>query len=270
MEDPFGTNLVMDTVIEEIWTHTFPDILMDVTSDSRAAIIFVGNCDADSGKLAGDPKRKGWGSLLGWGNKRRSEPEDQSQNRVTGFWSKPVTEAELDRRLEVVRKAGDVLIDWHSGMGKEALRVVVQAFKKSGVSAEDAPYVATNFLKDFRFIYKNPDATDKKEKGVFMSPMIATTERGLELIKSDSLALGARKKTSLPGYTEKLWGQKTCMWVTSAKCLNDDNWTAILEEAADMVDTSAFMDDEEEEGADSEQYFAFLPPQYGLTFSTIC
>ncbi|KAF8811059.1 hypothetical protein BYT27DRAFT_7253190 [Phlegmacium glaucopus] len=231
MQDPFGTNLVMDTVVEEIWMHTFPDISMDVTSDSRAAIIDV---------------------------------------------------------------AGDVLIDWRSGMGKEALRVVVQAFKKSGVSAEDAPYVATNFLKDFRFIYKTPDATDKKEKGVFMSPMIATvygsllkktigsdirfghsvgglavataTERGLELIKSgrldiesfgnnideDSLALGTRKKTSLPGYTEKLWGQKTRAWVTSAKRLNDDNWTAILEEAADTVDTSAFMDDEDDEGADGE------------------
>ncbi|KAF8807979.1 hypothetical protein BYT27DRAFT_7211610 [Phlegmacium glaucopus] len=111
MEDPFGTNSVMDTVVEQIWTHTFPDILMDVTSDSRAAIIDV---------------------------------------------------------------AGDVLIDWRSRMGKEALRVVVQVFKKSGVSAEDAPYVATNFLKDFQFIYKSPDATDKKEKGVFMSPMIAT------------------------------------------------------------------------------------------------
>ncbi|KAF8806236.1 hypothetical protein BYT27DRAFT_7295063 [Phlegmacium glaucopus] len=186
-----------------------------------------------------------------------------------------------DSRAAIIDVAGDVLIDWHSGMGKEALRVVVQAFKKSGVSAEDVPYVATNFLKDFQFIYKSPDATDKKEKGVFMSPMIATVYGSLlkKTIGSDiqfghsvgglavatavanSLALGARKKTSLPGYMEKLWGQKTRAWVTSAKRLNNNNWTAVLEEAADTVDTPAFMDDEDEEGADGEGTESYADPR---------
>jgi len=97
----------------------------------------------------------------------------------------------------------------------------------------------------------------------------AVTERRLELmlliksgrldiddIDEDSLALNARKKMSLPGYTEKLWGQKTRAWVTSVKRLNDDNWTAILEEAADTVDTSAFLEDEGDEGAEGEATYA--------------
>ena len=42
-------------------------------------------------------------------------------------------------------------------MGKEGIRLVLQAFKEEGVKHEDARQAAEYYLENYRFIYQNPD-----------------------------------------------------------------------------------------------------------------
>jgi hypothetical protein len=42
-------------------------------------------------------------------------------------------------------------------MGKEGLRLVLRAFNEEGVKQEDAPQAAEYYLKNYRFIYWDPD-----------------------------------------------------------------------------------------------------------------
>ena len=49
---------------------------------------------------------------------------------------------------------------WHitsSAMGKEGLHLVLKAFDEDGVTKEDAHQAAEYYLKNYRFIYQNPD-----------------------------------------------------------------------------------------------------------------
>jgi hypothetical protein len=41
LEDPFGTNAIMEDVVVEIWKQVFPSIANEVDGDSRDAIIHV-------------------------------------------------------------------------------------------------------------------------------------------------------------------------------------------------------------------------------------
>jgi hypothetical protein len=41
LEDPFGTNAVMENVVKEVWKMVFPSIADEVDGDSREAIIHV-------------------------------------------------------------------------------------------------------------------------------------------------------------------------------------------------------------------------------------
>ena len=41
LEDPFGTNAIMEDIVEEIWKLVFPSIANEVDGDSREAIIHV-------------------------------------------------------------------------------------------------------------------------------------------------------------------------------------------------------------------------------------
>jgi len=41
LEDPFGTNVVMDDTVTEVWKAVFPSIANEMDSGSRDAIIHV-------------------------------------------------------------------------------------------------------------------------------------------------------------------------------------------------------------------------------------
>jgi hypothetical protein len=41
LEDPFGTNAIVENVVAEIWKLVFPSIAKEVDDDSREAIIHV-------------------------------------------------------------------------------------------------------------------------------------------------------------------------------------------------------------------------------------
>ena len=41
LEDPFGTNEVMEDIVKEVWKMVFPSIANEVDGDSREAIIHV-------------------------------------------------------------------------------------------------------------------------------------------------------------------------------------------------------------------------------------
>jgi hypothetical protein len=46
-------------------------------------------------------------------------------------------------------------------MGKEGLRLVLLAFNNEGIKKNDAPKAAEFYLENYRFIYQNPDVSDK-------------------------------------------------------------------------------------------------------------
>ncbi|KAF8873126.1 hypothetical protein BD779DRAFT_1805320 [Infundibulicybe gibba] len=234
LEDPFGSNSLMDDIIEDIWKRIFPDIA--ITAKSRPAIIDV---------------------------------------------------------------AGDVLIDWRSAMGKEALRVVVQAFRNlPGVSQANAPHTPQTALKDYlndsQFVYLDSKGRKSSEKGAFLSNLLtsvfafylkkatgsviewgppvgalavatAVTERALELIRSNHINIDTfgstndeihdiasngrkRRAPTYPGYTERLWGSKTRGWVGSTRRLNAEKWANIIATANAKVDFSSMDDGEDEDG----------------------
>ncbi|KAF8802591.1 hypothetical protein BYT27DRAFT_7260895 [Phlegmacium glaucopus] len=224
LEDPFGTNALMEDVITEVWGTIFPSIKNEVVGGSREAIVHV---------------------------------------------------------------AGDAPTNWRSSMGKEGLHLVLQALKKAGVEQEDAPSVAEFYLKNYHFIYQNPD-DNKGNKGAFLSPLVtaclaahikktmnnviqygypvgalaiatAVLKRSLELIKAghvgldghdtfddDTNAAKKRKVNRYTGYTDAVWGGKTCGWAASAGRLDDTKWGVILHAAVDKMDWTADEGDIEE------------------------
>ena len=83
-----------------------------------------------------------------------------------------------------------MLTDWRSSMGKEGLRLVLQALNDEGVKQGDAPSAAEYYLENYRFIYRNPDdntvrflflvlsiwsseASYQGNKGAFLSPLVS-------------------------------------------------------------------------------------------------
>ncbi|KAF8800095.1 hypothetical protein BYT27DRAFT_7149065 [Phlegmacium glaucopus] len=224
LEDPFGTNAVMEDIITEVWRTVFPSIANEVVGSSREAIVHV---------------------------------------------------------------AGNALTDWRSSMGKERLCLVLQAPNEAGVTQEDAPSAAEYYLKNYRFIYQNPD-DNKGNKGAFLNPLVtaclaahlkktlnnviqygypvgalaiatAVLERGLELIKAghigldgrdtcdnDTIAAKKRKVNRYAGYTDAVWGGKTRGWAASTARLDDTKWRVILHAAVDKMDWNADDGDVEE------------------------
>ena len=56
-------------------------------------------------------------------------------------------------------KAGDVLINWWSFMGKEGILIVTKALRADEISEDDAPKVVAFLLDGFSFFYENPKST---------------------------------------------------------------------------------------------------------------
>ncbi|KAF8802193.1 hypothetical protein BYT27DRAFT_7113324, partial [Phlegmacium glaucopus] len=226
LEDPFGTNTVMEDIVTDIWKVVFPSIANEVDGGSREAIIHV---------------------------------------------------------------AVDALIDWRSSMGKEGLQLVLNAFNEEGVKKEDAQQAAKYYLKNYRFIYQNPD-DNTGNRGAFLSPLVsmclavhlkktennviqygypvgalaiatAVLEHGLELIKAghiglngnntdifddDATASKKRKTNRYTGYTDAAGGGKTRGWAAAANRLDDIKWRVILHTAVDKMDWSVDDGDVEE------------------------
>jgi len=84
-------------------------------------------------------------------------------------------------------------------------------------------------------------------------------KRGLELIKAgdigldshdtfddDTAAAKKRKVNRYAGYTDVVWGGKTCGWAASTSRLDDTKWKVILHTAVDKINWSADDGDAEE------------------------
>lgn len=160
-----------------------------------------------------------------------------------------------DPAWDVIRGvAGDALLDWRSSAGKDAIKIVVKTFKENKISDDEVGEVAEYYLKKFRFIYGNPDASNPEEKEPFLGPFMlemfatvlkktvasmfgyghpigglamaaATLERAFELIKQGRVTLDYeddtdKKKPSLPQFNDKLWGPKVRKWVVSTQKLD--------------------------------------------------
>jgi hypothetical protein len=65
-------------------------------------------------------------------------------------------------------KAGDVLINWRSSMGKEGIIIVTKAFRADEMSEDDAPKAAAFLLDGFSFFYENPKSTVSFYKKIFI------------------------------------------------------------------------------------------------------
>ncbi|KAF8809222.1 hypothetical protein BYT27DRAFT_7210221 [Phlegmacium glaucopus] len=98
---------------------------------------------------------------------------------VTEIWkvvfSSIANEVDGGSHEAIVHVAADALIDWCSSMGKESLHLVLHAFNEEGVKNEDVCQAAEYYLKNYCFIYQNPDND--------------TLECGLELIKASHVGL---------------------------------------------------------------------------------
>ena len=111
-DDPFGTNALLDTVVENLWNRVFPS-LASAYDEHRAAI-----CQVVSSIIF----------IVIW------------LTLLTG-------------------KAGDVLINWRSSMGKEGIVIVTKALRADEISDDDAPAAADFLLEEFSFFYENPKST---------------------------------------------------------------------------------------------------------------
>lgn len=61
--------------------------------------------------------------------------------------------------LAATDKAGDVLINWRSSMGKEGIVIVTKALRAGEISEDDASSAAAFLLEGFSFFYENPTST---------------------------------------------------------------------------------------------------------------
>ncbi|KAF8876419.1 hypothetical protein BD779DRAFT_1677813 [Infundibulicybe gibba] len=167
------------------------------------------------------------------------------ENTVEGLWCQVfptlVTSVQSGGkgRGAIIQTAGDVLLNWRSSMGKEAIRLILQAFREQGMDPDDAPDAAAYLLEQYRFIYEFPHAAGNL-KGAFRSHLVsymfaihlkktfgnvhlndtlyehpvgalgvaaAVLERGLELVKLGKIKLNQEnlpknngKKRKVPDY----------------------------------------------------------------------
>jgi hypothetical protein len=56
-------------------------------------------------------------------------------------------------------KAGDVLINWRSSMGKEGIAIVTKALRADDISEDEAPGAAAFLLDGFSFFYEDAEST---------------------------------------------------------------------------------------------------------------
>ena len=74
---------------------------------------------------------------------------------------------------------------------------------------------------------------------------------GTDADLNDDAATGKKCKTNrYAGFTDAVWGGKTCAWAASARRLNKSKWTAILQAAIEKMDWSGDdgdMDREEDQ-----------------------
>ncbi|KAH8981457.1 hypothetical protein EDB86DRAFT_2834871 [Lactarius hatsudake] len=193
-----------------------------------------------------------------------------------------ISDAEMD---VVVLVAENTLNNWRSDIGKAGYRAVLDLWdtKPPDFSSEDwAKCVAEN-LKNFRFLYKSPDATHGR--GAFCSLLIskvfashlrkvstgrpevhipqvgglalvaAEVERGLCFFKTGEDALKSERDPvtgrSMPrnvravGSTESLWGSKAREFVKTTTRLTDKHWGDVTEHAATFMTSHALESDEE-------------------------
>ena len=79
---------------------------------------------------------------------------------------------------------------------------------------------------------------------------------GTDADLDDDAATGKKRKTThYAGFTDAVWGGKTCAWAVSACCLDCNKWTTILQAAMEKMDWSGDdgdMDCEDQSGGTSD------------------
>lgn len=179
---------------------------------------------------------------------------------------------------------GDVLTDWRSSIGMNALDVLSALFAEYKLSKDEIIAFVPHMLEGFRFIYAEPDAPPNK-KGGFKSDLIlnlfayhfkktnnaprsygsqagglglctAAMERALFLWRSGENPIKdekGNKKKIVSQFNDSDWGPKMRGWTESASRLEPEDWAYIFEEANARAGLNGLVDDDDTaENAESD------------------
>ncbi|KAF8797786.1 hypothetical protein BYT27DRAFT_7343964 [Phlegmacium glaucopus] len=228
-KDPFGTNTVMDTVVEDLWVQVFPSLATAFKGEASAAII----------QVAGDVLIN-WRSSMGKEGifiavkaLKESEVSDDDAPAATAYLLE-----NLSFLFENPNAAGD--------KGGFRGSLVVSAF-------------GAHLKKTIGYVLTNDRPYGYPLGGLAVAA--AVVERGLKLIKAgkirlyeDHVAENSTKKRKVPDYAaycESVWGVKTRGYVASAKRMDKPKWDLVMAAGVSRMDVSAADDGDADDLVDA-------------------
>ncbi|KAF8806109.1 hypothetical protein BYT27DRAFT_7212388 [Phlegmacium glaucopus] len=213
LEDPFGTNTVMEDIVTDIWKVVFPSIANEVDGGSREAIIHMA---ADAlidwhSSMEGVKKEDAQQAAKYYLENYRliyQNPDDNTGNR--GAFLSPLVSMCLAVHL---KKTENNVIQYGYPVGALAIATAVL---ECGLELIKAGH-------------------------------IGLSGNDTDIFDDDAPASKKRKTNRYTGYTDAAWGGKTRGWAAAANRLDNIKWRVILHTAVDKMDWSV-DDGEVEEG----------------------
>ncbi|KIM35954.1 hypothetical protein M413DRAFT_428169 [Hebeloma cylindrosporum] len=227
LEDPFGTNSVMDDIVTEIWKAVFPSIANEVDGTSRDAIIHVA---ADA--------LTDWRSAMGKEGLRLVRHALKEEG-VTQDDAADAVEYYLENYRFIYQNPDD---------------------DTGNKGAFLSPLVSTCLAVHLKKTIHNVKQYGYPVGALAMAT--AVLERGLDLIKAGHVTLDGtdadvfdddtasskkRKINRYAGFTDAAWGAKTRGWASAVGRLDSVKWTTILQAAVGKLDWSADEGDVDED-----------------------